>query len=201
MFFLVTAQGRAKPLVFGPRRHDPPWSDFKDKVVYSAVTGSTNPLLAKARSPTTWESHLQNSMTSLVKTRVYNTIRPPLVIFSTVDELPSPQTLFVLKTCTFPVPLHLQLHQYLYSLEFPYGWGSWRAQIHEWKADTAWTRDMSSNDMLVDSGWHCKGCWRQLKDYIQGKFGLLSLSACLTTHLISNSPGISLEQGHANCAL
>lgn len=78
---------------------------------------------------------------------------------SDVDEIPAAHTLSLLKSCAAPLPLHLQLRNYVYSFEFPTDMASWRAQLHEWSAElggTSYRHGKSSNDVLADAGWHCR---------------------------------------------
>ena len=80
----------------------------------------------------------------------------PLVIFSDVDEIPSKHTLRLVKTCAAPSPIHLQMRNFLYSFEWPYGRGSWRAQIHEWGDDEYYRHSQATDVILADAGWHCR---------------------------------------------
>ena len=63
----------------------------------------------------------------------------PLVIMSDVDEIPAAHTIRLIKACAFPRVVHLQLRNYVYSFEWPSGWGSWRAQVHEWRLERVFT--------------------------------------------------------------
>lgn len=106
-----------------------------------------------------------------------NSLSPPqdlLVLMADVDEIPASTTLSLIRACQVPLPLHLQLQNYLYSFEWATDARSWRAQIHSWSRanDTAttppgpgYTHAQNSNVMLAASGWHCSYCFRTLSEF------------------------------------
>lgn len=160
-----------KPLYFAEHRYSAQFARFENKIVYQVLEGpSTETVVqkqdAKTQAAWDWEAKQRDAMTRLIQTRLPNTLRPPLVIFSDVDEIPSAQTLRLLKACAFPAPLHLQMRNYMYSFEWPYGWGSWRAQVHEWDATTFYRHSMASEAALADAGWHCSYCFRKIDDFV-----------------------------------
>lgn len=86
---------------------------------------------------------------------------PPgtLVIMADVDEIPSHATAELIKACDSPLPLHLQLQNYLYSFEFATMADSWRAQVHSWddaKGRDGYSHGRSTDHILTASGWHCR---------------------------------------------
>ena len=84
-----------------------------------------------------------------------------LVIMADVDEIPSRATIALLKACQAPLPLHLQMDNYLYSYEFATDHRSWRAQIHEWGQNgNDFSHGKNSELALSDAGWHCR--WEQI---------------------------------------
>lgn len=88
--------------------------------------------------------------------------QPPedvLVLMADIDEIPYAATLDLLKTCEAPLPIHLQLQNYIYSFEFPTLADSWRAQVHRWGAIShtgGYKHGLSSDRILASSGWHCR---------------------------------------------
>ena len=145
-------------------------------------------------SPSEWAAHERAQMTSLLRTRVYNTILPPMVIFAAPDEIVYPSTLRLLRECVFPSPMHLQMKRYLYSFEWPLEWHSWEAQVHIWdsgpgnagkkveglgeedgendeikkeeKRKTVFGFEKVSELALADTGWHCNHCLKRLEDLL-----------------------------------
>jgi len=98
---------------------------------------------------------------SLPISRSKHVVKPPagsLILESDVDEIPAKHTIALLKACQSPLPLHLQLRNYVYSFEFPTDMRSWRAQVHEWRLDgtTPYQHGPASPYVLTDSGWHCR---------------------------------------------
>lgn len=91
-----------------------------------------------------------------------NSLSPPedtLLLMADIDEVPFDLTLRLLRYCAAPLPLHLQLQNYLYSFEFPTLADSWRAQVHRWsEANTTggYRHGKSSDLLLTSSGWHCR---------------------------------------------
>ena len=129
-------------------------------------------------------------MTKLIQSRLPNTRRPPLVVFSDVDEIPSAHTLHLLRMCQFPSPIHLQMRNYLYSFEWFINFDSWRAQVHAWdtgttlrdlgnnaarveRRKTEYSQELVSDNILADAGWHCTYCYKEIDDIVakmQGSF-------------------------------
>lgn len=76
-----------------------------------------------------------------------------------IDEIPYAATLDLLKTCEAPLPIHLQLQNYMYSFEFPTLADSWRAQLHRWSTIRdrgGYMHGQASDRILASSGWHCR---------------------------------------------
>lgn len=85
-----------------------------------------------------------------------------LLIMADVDEIPTSQTMALLRACKAPLPMHLQLANYLYSFEFPTTALSWRAQVHSFRRGvTSYNHGRTTDALLLDGGWHCSFCfWR-----------------------------------------
>jgi beta-1,4-mannosyl-glycoprotein beta-1,4-N-acetylglucosaminyltransferase len=82
-----------------------------------------------------------------------------LLLMADVDEVPFEAALQLLKACNAPLPMHLQLQNYLYSFEWPTLADSWRAQVHKWsdaKRSGGYRHGQSSENVLASSGWHCR---------------------------------------------
>lgn len=157
-----------KPLYFAENRNSARFTPFSDKIVYKALHGPLA-INAKEEDAWAWEAKQRDEMTELLRTHLPDmstgTSAPPLVLFSDVDEIPSAHTLRLLTICNFPSPIHLQMRNFLYSFEWPYGW-SWRPQVHVWQDGATWYRHSKASDVaLADSGWHCSFCFRFLEDF------------------------------------
>jgi beta-1,4-mannosyl-glycoprotein beta-1,4-N-acetylglucosaminyltransferase len=149
-----TFTGIPKPLYFAENRSR--YAKFDRKIVYRSFPGRTP---SSQESPFDVEADQRQFMTQLLNSHMLSDGPPPLVIFADVDELPSSHTLHLLQTCTSPSPIHLQLRNYLYSFEWPFGSSSWRAQVHEWKNSSIYRHSKASDVILADSGWHCRYVW------------------------------------------
>ena len=161
---------------------------FESMIVYRAVYA---PPIDSFRSPSpeAWSNRLRDEMNALLRTRSSNTLRPPVVLFSGVDEIPAAHTVRLLRDCAFTSPLHLQMRRFLYGFSWPVGWDSWRAQAHVWdigttlqllgggeakivRRRTGYSHEQVSQKALADAGWHCSYCYRDVEDVLakmQGK--------------------------------
>ncbi|KAI0028992.1 glycosyltransferase family 17 protein [Vararia minispora EC-137] len=166
-FFILesnrTFTGRPKPLVFADARAR--FAHFEDRIVYEALEGPQAADDGTEEDPWKWEAYQRNTMTALLKAHLARQPRAPLVLFSDVDEIPAAHTLRLVKRCAAPSPLHLQMRTFLYSFEWPVGWGSWRAQVHEWAEGTYYRHSMAGMQALADAGWHCSYCFRRLSEF------------------------------------
>lgn len=215
---LGTINGTPKPFYFGEKRFDERFWQSQHKFVYKAVPA---PPIDSLRSPEpeVWEARMRRELNQLIRTRSSNTVKSPIVMFSAVDEVPAGHTLRLLRDCTWPSPMHLQMRRFMYSYEWPVGMGSWRTQVHVWdeatappleekyeiiatgkkgeensgekagdmqktaveigearKVKTEYSRDMVSDIVLADAGWHCSYCYRNLEDLsakLEGEKGLI----------------------------
>ncbi|KAK8942806.1 hypothetical protein KSP39_PZI009127 [Platanthera zijinensis] len=157
----TTFTGIPKPLFL--RRHLPCFSFAAEKLIHGSFTppSSTPPL-----PPFDVESKQRSSMNSIIAGAG---ISPEdLLIMSDADEIPSPQTLDLLRWCDgIPPVLHLELRHYLYSFEFPVDYSSWRATANIFRpGETSYHHSRRSDVILADSGWHCSFCFRKIDDFV-----------------------------------
>lgn len=158
-----TFTGLPKPTYFKDALQTPRFARFVPKTTYALHPGRT---LKNGESPFTIEAEQRAAMTHLISSALPGVGRSPplasrpptspLVIMSDVDEIPAAHTIRLVKACTFPQVLHLQLRNYVYSYEWPTGWGSWRAQVHEWSAGSYYRHSKAEETVLADAGWHCR---------------------------------------------
>ncbi|CAM0948906.1 unnamed protein product [Alopecurus aequalis] len=89
-----------------------------------------------------------------------------ILIMADADEIPSPETVQLLKWCDgIPPIMHLELKNYMYSFEFPVDHNSWRASVHVFTERTKYRHSRQTNLMLADAGWHCSFCFREIKEF------------------------------------
>lgn len=86
-------------------------------------------------------------------------VQPPensLIVMADVDEISSRATMKLLKACTAPLPVHLQMQNYIYSFEWVTGARSWRAQVHSYGENFSYIHGKASDVAIADAGWHCR---------------------------------------------
>lgn len=95
-----------------------------------------------------------------------------LLHWSDLDEIPSLDSIRLLKECEFGDRIHLQLDTYLYSFE----WRRWPDYVFR-STVSVLGRSISDSDiikrftyitdvMLGDAGWHCSWCLRSIDDIL-----------------------------------
>ncbi|KAL9940214.1 hypothetical protein V8E36_000919 [Tilletia maclaganii] len=158
-----TFMGEPKNLSFAEHRSR--FARWESKIRYLSTPGRA---LKSGEDPFNVEREMREAVTQFLG----STVRPAsrdLVFMSDVDEIPAAHTLSLLKACESPLPLHLQLKQYVYSFEYPTDSNSFRAQLHEWRGGPPQTFYMHSkvtDDVLADAGWHCSFCFRTIQDFV-----------------------------------
>lgn len=122
----------------------------------------------KFASPEDFRARQISALTSTIRSRLSNTILPPIVLSSHLDEVPAMMALRLMRDCEFPSPLHLQLRQYLYSFEWPTGLWNWRSKVVVWDEDVAarFGQEDVGDDILADAGWNCVYCYRKPEELI-----------------------------------
>ena len=188
----VTFAGLSKPLTFADNRHKFAWAD--SKIVYHAAQ---NLLLRDDKYKTFKPDPMDNEirMRQSVSGAIHS-LRPQpdsLIIMSDVDEMPSRETVGLLRACTgWGEAVHLGMPSYLYSFEYPtakpltriqqlegvepgkgdgervgHGPRSWRATIKRFQPrQTAYTHSRVSGTIFERAGWHCTFCFRYIEDFV-----------------------------------
>ncbi|KAF9447192.1 glycosyltransferase family 17 protein [Macrolepiota fuliginosa MF-IS2] len=141
------------------------FAKFEKKIVYQFLPGF--PL---KDGQTAWdvEAHTRDTMSSLLRQHIktFPSSTKSLVLMSDLDELPSRQTVQLLKACDFGNSIHLQLRNFMYSYEWYLGLSSWRASAHIWNDESFYRHSKSTERILADSGWHCSYCFRTIPEYV-----------------------------------
>ncbi|XP_048528242.1 beta-1,4-mannosyl-glycoprotein 4-beta-N-acetylglucosaminyltransferase-like [Triticum urartu] len=89
-----------------------------------------------------------------------------VLIMADADEIPSPETVQLLKWCDgIPPIMHLELKNYMYSFEFHVDQNSWRTTAHVFTERTKYQHSRQTDLMLADAGWHCSFCFREIKEF------------------------------------
>ncbi|CAE7077757.1 unnamed protein product, partial [Rhizoctonia solani] len=170
-FFVIesnrTFTGIPKPPVLQDALLTPQFARFRSKLTYQLHPGR---IPNKGESPFNVEREHRLAMTRLINSAISPPLNTaPLVIMSDVDEIPAAHTIRLVKACSFPRVLHLQLRNYVYSFEWPSGWRSWRAQVEEWGSGSQYVHSHSKargDHILWDSGWHCSFCFRSIDEFV-----------------------------------
>lgn len=155
-----TFTGLPKPHYFAINRDQ--FKFIEPRLSYGTVGGG----FRRGENPFFEEAYQRVALDQLM--RIAGIEDDDLLIMSDVDEIPSSHTINLLRWCDdIPPILHLQLKNYLYSFEFKYDDGSWRASIHRYRrAKTRYAHYRQSNYLLSDAGWHCSFCFRRISDFI-----------------------------------
>lgn len=156
----TTFTGLPKPLYFANNRKR--FEFAKQKVVYRMLPGQH--LLPQEKAFDRERKH-REAMESLM--REAGVSYGDLLIMSDVDEIPSQQTINLLRWCNnIPSVMHLQLRNYLYSFEFPVDYNSWRASVHIYQRHTSYDHGRQTDELFTDAGWHCSFCFRHISEFI-----------------------------------
>ncbi|KAG0280583.1 hypothetical protein BGZ95_009532 [Linnemannia exigua] len=156
-----TFTGLPKSAVFQQNRERFSFAD--SKIIYKLV-----PLreLHPGEEPWVNEGAMRDEMTVLLRSSGIK--QDDYVIFSDVDEMPSRDTIELLSSCDgVPPTMHLNLHNYLYSFEFPVDdGGNWKPSFRRWPAEGIYyTRARASQILFAHAGWHCSFCFRTIEEF------------------------------------
>ncbi|CAH9077774.1 unnamed protein product [Cuscuta epithymum] len=164
-----TFTGLPKPLYFSKNRKD--FSFVEPRLTYGQVPGR----FKRGENPFVEEAYQRLALDYLLKQAGIQD--DDLLIMSDVDEIPSRNTINLLRWCDdIPPVLHLRMRNYLYSFEFFVDNNSWRASIHRYQSGkTRYAHYRQSDDILVDAGWHCSFCFRRISEFI---FKMKAYSHC-----------------------
>lgn len=156
----TTFTGMPKLLYFANNRER--FEFAEPKVVYGMFPG--RPLLL-GENPFVQETEHRSALDRLI--REAGIWDDDLLIMSDVDEIPSQQTINLLRWCNnIPSVMHLQLRNYLYSFEFPVDYNSWRASVHIYQRHTSYDHGRQTDELFTDAGWHCSFCFRHISEFI-----------------------------------
>ncbi|KAJ4781040.1 hypothetical protein LUZ62_016847 [Rhynchospora pubera] len=156
----ATFTGHPKPLYFSSNI-----SRFAShKIIYEILPIMDSPYYQKG-DPFRLEAIHRMALNSLLHR---SGIKPgDIVIMADTDEIPSPETLQLLKWCDgIPPVMHLELKHYMYSFEFPVDYSSWRATAHVYHEHTRYRHSRQTDYLFSDAGWHCSFCFRRIEDFL-----------------------------------
>lgn len=140
----------------------PTLAPWKSKMRYYQYQGRE---MLPSEGPFALVNEFRRGVTAFIR----DNVKPPsdsLILMADVDEIPSRATMELIKGCEVPLPLHLQMQNYIYSFEWPTDGRSWRAQVHSSSDGSPYMHGQASNTMLADAGWHCSFCFRHLDEFV-----------------------------------
>ena len=142
-----TFTGRKKRLILKENLDRFSWA--KQKLRYESYEGLE--VLKPWESPFKNEGQMRTHLNKIISRYAKE---GDIIICSDVDEIPSAQTIELLKECEgFPRNMHLQLKMYLYSFEFFYSDDDgWRAHISIYDNSFSYRHGRISDDFFADSG-------------------------------------------------
>lgn len=156
--------GVPKPPLLADALLTDPFKPFIDRIHFTYRQGRT---LERGEDPFTQENEVRSAMDAILLANFPPApAPPPVMLFSDMDEIPSRETVALLKACDFGTSLHLGMREYVYSFAWVVGGdemgvGSWRASAVQWTArgDTSigeyYRHSKVTERILGDSGWHC----------------------------------------------
>jgi beta-1,4-mannosyl-glycoprotein beta-1,4-N-acetylglucosaminyltransferase len=167
----VTFTGLPKPLVFQENRERFSWA--YSKILYRQVNDTKLDMGEDKETREGWKN--EGSTRDAVTYFLHHDLVLPegtLVIESDVDEIPSAQTMSLLRACEgYDPEFHLNLDPYMYSFEFGLADAlplySTLAQIKTWTNTSTYThtRTEQGTKLLLNAGWHCSFCFRNIPDF------------------------------------
>ncbi|KAG6533579.1 hypothetical protein ZIOFF_007454 [Zingiber officinale] len=157
----VTFTGNAKPLFFADNLNR--FEFARSKIVHGTFLSQADPI--PGTDPFRLEAKQRVALNSLLRT---SGIGPgDVVIMADADEIPSPETVELLRWCDgVPPVMHLELRHYTYSFEFPVDYSSWRATAQLFHQGTRYRHSRQTDVMLADAGWHCSFCFREIEEFV-----------------------------------
>ncbi len=143
-----TFTGKQKRLFLNESLKSFSWA--KEKLRHEIYTSLEK--LSSSESPFKNENKMRSRMSLIIESYAKD---GDIIICSDVDEIPSSNTIELLKECEgFPNIMHLQLKTYLYSFEYYYSLDdSWRAHISLFdKSKFYYFHGRGSDYLFADSG-------------------------------------------------
>ncbi|TQW00367.1 hypothetical protein V2A60_001454 [Cordyceps javanica] len=173
-----TFQGDRKPLVIADN-----WDKFRpyhDKMIYHELTF---PKSFHPKRAWDYEDLQRDAMLDQAMYRLKGATAPingDVIVVSDVDEIPRPESLLVLRTCTFPRRLTLSSKFYYYSFQFLHTGPEWQhpqATFYQgWRTikpnnlrngdgGLPWFRDQEKG-VLSNAAWHCSSCFATIEQFL-----------------------------------
>lgn len=166
----VTYSGQAKDLHF--QENAERYKRFADKISYHTFAESDIEHFSYRPGDFAIETQQRAAMTGIIdsffRAEPADDGKETLVLVSDVDEIPYDHTLRLIKACSFPPILHLELTPYVYSFEWISGdLDSWHIQIHNWTPGMSYYKhsSKSTDDYITAAGVHCSFCFPLISDF------------------------------------
>lgn len=182
-----TFTGLAKPMHYRDNRDSPALRRFRSRIIAVAVPPPRSPL----RTERDWFHYEMEH-----RLAAGDALRPRMAlgdvfITSDIDEIPRPEVVRMLRDCAWGAAppaaaregweqgrptlqdgavgprLQLQLRQYRFSFEFPFGFYPRAAANLYYGQDVLYLghHHSAATHALGDAGWHCTFCFRSLAEY------------------------------------
>ncbi|CAO1639392.1 unnamed protein product [Sympodiomycopsis kandeliae] len=154
--------GNPKNLTFQDNKHK--FIQYESKISHHIYQGRE---MKRTDGPFTLVNEMRDGVQRYLTSKVLPGMSSDsLLLMSDVDEIPSQSTMELIKTCNTPLPLHLQMQNYVYSFEWTTDLHSWRAQVHAITDGMSYRHGKSSDIALSDAGWHCSFCFARISEFI-----------------------------------
>ncbi|KAL7906383.1 glycosyltransferase family 17 protein [Trichoderma velutinum] len=173
-----TFQGNDKPLTVLAN-----WERFRrfhDKMVYHQLNF---PASFDPKRPWDYEDLQRDAMYDQVFPQLAGRAAPvygDVILVADVDEIPRPESLFLLRTCNFPRRLTLASRFYYYSFQFLHsgpewphpqatyymGWRTVRpTNLRNGDGGVPFLRDLDKS-RLSNAAWHCSSCFATMEQFL-----------------------------------
>jgi beta-1,4-mannosyl-glycoprotein beta-1,4-N-acetylglucosaminyltransferase len=165
----VTYSGQPKSLHY--KENAQRYARFSDKIHYATFEGSDTAGFSFRPGDFAIETQQRGYMTDIINDLYRTSGAKPeevLVLVADVDEIPYDHTLRLVKSCSLPPVLHLQLIPYVYSFEWVSGdLDSWHIQIHTWDPHSSYYKhsSKSTEDYITSAGVHCSFCFAKISEF------------------------------------
>ncbi|KAI0404951.1 glycosyltransferase family 17 protein [Xylaria palmicola] len=176
-----TFTNRDKPLFIKNNMHR--FAAYRDKIIYHHLEIPDGFHSHRANPAWAWEDLQRNAMYDQVLPRLTGTQAPvdgDVIIVADVDELVRPETMTVLKACSFPRRLTLRSHFYYYSFQYLHRGSQWahpQATYYQgWRTILPVNLRNSDGGLqplirleksdLWSAGWHCSSCFSTIDEVL-----------------------------------
>ncbi|KAK6064925.1 glycosyltransferase family 17 protein [Seiridium cupressi] len=159
------------------------FANYRDKIIYHELEIPPGFHSDRANPAWAWEDLQRNAMYDQVLPQLTDARAPrtgDVIIVADVDEIIRPETIVLLKACSFPRRLNLRSHFYYYSFQFLHAGEQWKhpqaTYYQGWRTILPVNLRNSDGGLqplikletadLWDSGWHCSSCFSTIEELL-----------------------------------